>query len=161
MGWIRQAAAGAAGGIVAGAAISALQFATEKTSGTPSDLVKLGRKTSEALGSPYRYNPDRPAPEEQAMAHGGHMLLSAVLGALYPAARRLPGPNGVPGGLLFGAGLYPLLWGALGPALRLTPTPRQEGVPTVVQRLLIHAGFGLVTALVAEPLLPRRDDDEF
>ncbi|MCQ8239711.1 hypothetical protein [Rhizosaccharibacter radicis] len=141
--------AGAAGGTVGGLLISALMLGIERLDGGPNELVVLGRRAAEALGSPYRYNPAHPAVEEQLMSHGGHLLLSALLGALYPPARRLPGPDGALGGLVFGAGVYAALWGVVGPALRLTPTPRQEGAAVVARRLGIHLGFGLVTALIA------------
>lgn len=151
----RDVAAGALGGTVAGVLLSAVLLGLERATGKPSVLVELGRKTAAKLGSPYRYNPARPAPEEQVMSHGGHLALSAAMGAAWPAFRVLPGMGGAVGGLLFGAGFYPVLWGALGPALGLTPTPREEGVATVAQRVGLHAGFGLVTALVANAVSPR------
>lgn len=150
----REIGAGASGGVVAGLLLSALFLTQERVSGQPSDIVRLGRGAAEKLGSPYRYNPARPALEEQAMSHGGHLVLSAVMGAAYPAVRSLPGLRGAGGGLLFGAAFYPLLWGLLGPSLGLTPTPRQEGAATVAQRIGIHAGFGLITALVTNLLSP-------
>lgn len=147
--------AGAAGGTAAGLLLSGMFLGLERVTGKPSVLVELGRKTAAKLGSPYRYNPTKPAPEEQAMSHGGHLALSMAMGAVYPAFRALPGMGGVGGGLVFGAAFYPLLWGALGPALGLTPTPRAEGMATVAQRVGLHAAFGLVTALVANAMSPR------
>lgn len=152
----RELAGGAFGGTVAGLALSVLFLGLERASGKPSDIVQLGRKAAEKLGSPYRYNPDRPAVEEQAMSHGGHLALSAAMGAVYPLVRAIPGFRGAGGGLLFGAAFYPLLWGLLGPALGVTPTPREEGAATVTQRIGIHAAFGLITALVANAVSPAR-----
>ncbi len=150
----REIGAGASGGTIAGLLLSAMLLVQERATGQPNDIVRLGRKTAEKFGSPYRYNPARPALEEQAMSHGGHLVLSAAMGATYPAVRSLPGFRGAGGGLLFGAAFYPLLWGLLGPALGLTPTPREEGAATVMQRVGIHAAFGLVTALVTNALSP-------
>lgn len=153
---IRKFGAGVAGGTVAGALLSGLFLVLERASGKPSVLVELGRKTAAKLGSPYRYNPARVAPEEQMMSHGGHLALSAAMGAAYPAVRSLPGLGGAGGGLLFGAAFYPLLWGLLGPSLGLTPTPREEGAATVAQRIGLHALFGLVTALITNAISPLR-----
>lgn len=155
---MRRFVAGAMGGTVAGVLLSAWFLMLERASGKPSVLIELGRKTAAGLGSPYRYNPAKAAPEEQMMSHGGHLALSAAMGAAYPAVRSLPGFGGTTGGLLFGAAFYPLLWGLLGPSLGLTRTPREEGAATVAQRIGVHALFGLVTALVtnaASPTHPR------
>ena len=151
----KDVAAGALGGTAAGLLLSGMFLGMERVTGKPSVLVELGRKAAAKLGSPYRYNPSKAAPEEQAMSHAGHLALSAAMGAVYPAFHALPGMGGVSGGLLFGAGFYPLLWGALGPLIGLTPTPREEGLATVAQRVALHAGFGLVTALVANAVSPR------
>lgn len=153
---LKSIGAGAVGGTVAGALLSVLFLGLERASGKPSVLIELGRKTAAKLGSPYRYNPSRPALEEQLMSHGGHLALSAAMGATYPLLRPLPGLGGGAGGLLFGAAWYPVMWGALGPALKLTPTPRQEGAAMVAQRAGLHAAFGLVTALVTNALSPSR-----
>jgi hypothetical protein len=143
---------GAAGGIVAGATLTGLFLLIERASGKPSDIVQLGRRTATALGSPYLHQDSLPSTGEQLRYHGGHLLLSAGLGAVYPMVNHLPGVRGAPGGLLLGAACYPLFWGLLGPRLGLTPTPRQEGLATVARRLAIHAGFGLLAALVANLL---------
>jgi hypothetical protein len=155
MGWLKDAAAGAVGGTAAGLLLSGAFLGFERLSGEPSELVVLGRKVAAALGSPYRYKPSEAAPEEQAMSHGGHLLLSACLGAAYPLVRRAPGLDGVAGGLAYGMVLYPLLWGFLGPALGLTGSARGEGVAVVARRFGMHAGFGVVTAWIANRLSPR------
>lgn len=153
---LRDVAAGAAGGTVAGLLLTAMFLGLERTSGQPSDIVQLGRRTANRLGSPYQHQNSMPALDEQATYHGGHLALSAAMGALYPATRALPGMRGIGGGLLFGAAFYPVMWGLLGPALKLTPTPRAEGLATAARRVGIHAAFGLVTALVANAISPRR-----
>lgn len=91
---MRDVAAGAVGGTIAGLMLSGLFLTLERVSGKPSVLVELGRKTAVRLGSPYRYNPATPAPEEQIMSHGGHLALSAAMGAAYPVVRGLPGLRG-------------------------------------------------------------------
>lgn len=153
---VKTIAAGAAGGTVAGLLLSGVFLGVERASDKPSVLIELGRKTAAKIGSPYRYNPSKPAPEEQLMSHGGHLALSAAMGATYPLIRPLPFMSGIPGSLLFGAAFYPLLWGMLGPVLKLTPTPAEEGTVMVAQRIGFHALFGLVTALVTNALAPER-----
>ncbi len=149
-------AAGATGGTVAGIVLSVGFLAMERTTGKPSELVVLGRRTAATLGSPYIYNPDHPALEEQLLSHGGHLALSAALGVLYASIRTVPGFRGAGGGALFGAACYPLLWGLLGPTLRLTPPPVVEGLPRIAGRLGLHAAFGLITALATGALAPGR-----
>ena len=151
----RRIGSGALGGIAGGAVLTAVLLGMERGSNTPSDIVKLGRKTASALGSPYQHQDTMPALDEQLRYHGGHLALSAAMGATYPALRSLPVLRGPGGSLLYGAAFYLLFWGVLGPRLRLTPTPRQEGAATVTQRVGFHALFGLVTGLVADALAPR------
>ena len=159
MAWVKDAAAGAAGGVVAGLLLSATLLGLERLSGEPSELVVLGRKVAAALGSPYRYKPSEAAPEEQWMSHGGHLLLSGCLGSGYAAVRRVPGLDGAAGGAVYGAALYQLLWGFLGPALGLTASAHGAGLAVVARRLGMHAGFGVVTALLTDRLSPRAGRD--
>ena len=151
----RRVGAGALGGVAGGAVLTAVLLGMERSSNMPSDIVKLGRRTASALGSPYQHQDTMPALDEQLRYHGGHLALSASMGAFYPALRSLPVLRGRGGSLLYGAAFYLLFWGVVGPRLRLTPTPRQEGAATVAQRVGLHALFGLVTALVADALAPR------
>ena len=150
----RRIGSGALGGLAAGAMLTALMLGIERSSDTPSDIVRLGRKAANALGSPYLHQESMPALDEQLRYHGGHLVLSAAMGSTYPALRSLPVLRGPGGSLLFGAAFYLLFWGLLGPRLRLTLTPRQEGTATVAQRVGLHALFGLVTGLVADGLAP-------
>ena len=152
--------AGATGGLVAGTVLSLLFLVLERASGKPSDIVRLGRRTANTLGSPDLHQDSLPTFDEQVRYHGGHLVLSATMGATYPAMRRLPGLRGAAGGLVFGVAFYGLLWGLVGPRLGLTPTPRQEGAAQVAQRIGIHALLGLVTAPVAGPLCRAADRTE-
>lgn len=152
---MRDLVAGSLGGLAGGVAVSAMMLATEQRTGAPSELINLGRKTAERLDTPHRQRRADPAANEQAMSHGGHLALSAAAGALLPTLRHATGLSIVPAGLLFGLGFYLLAWGGAGPALRLTPTPIQEGPAKVGQRLMIHAVFGTVTAYVADRLARR------
>lgn len=150
----RRLGSGALGGLVAGTALTALLLGIERSSRTPSDIVRLGRKAASALGSPYLHQESMPALDEQLRYHGGHLALSAAMGATYPALRTLPVVCGPGGSLLFGGAFYLLFWGLLGPRLSLTSTPREEGAATVARRVGLHALFGLVTGLVADALAP-------
>lgn len=152
---VRDLVAGTVGGLAGGVAISAMMLAMERQSGTPSELVRLGRKTAERLDTPHRRRNADPDLGEQAMSHGGHLALSVAGGVAYPALRRVTGLSTLPAGLLFGLGFYLLAWGGAGPALSLTPTPAQEGPAKIGQRLMIHAVFGAVTAFVADRLARR------
>lgn len=133
--------AGLLGGLADGV-VSAAMLAMEQRSGTPSELVKLERKTTLKLGAPHRRGQPAGA-GEQAISHGSHLLLSTAAGAARVPLRRATGLSGVPAGLLFGLGFYLLTWGVAGPA-------------KVGQTLAIHALFGVVTTLVADRILGRR-----
>ncbi len=150
----RAANAGAVGGLVAGGLVSLAYLALERASGRPSELVRLGRSTATALGSPYRHQDSLPAPDEQLRYHGIHLALSALMGAAYPAVRHLPGFRGAFGGMLYGAGYYALFWGLVGPRLGLVPTPRRDGATRALGKLALLSGFGLVTAAIAGALAP-------
>ncbi len=147
--------AGAIGGLVAGALVSLAYLGLERASGKPSELIKLGRSTAIAFGSPYRHQDSLPAPDEQVRYQGAHLALSTLMGAAYPLARQLRFYRGALGGALYGASFYALFWGLAGPRLGLTPTPRADGAALAGQKLALLSGFGLVTASIADALSPR------
>jgi hypothetical protein len=92
--------------------------------------------------------------QEEGAAHGGHLALSAASGALYGALR----PDGaapVEAGLAFGMGFLVLAYGAAGPALRLAPPPTRDAPARNLQHVMVHALFGIATALVADRLQRR------
>ena len=80
--------AGAIGGLVAGALVSLAYLGLERASGKPSELIKLGRSTAIALGSPYRHQDSLPAPDEQVRYQGVHLALSTLMG---PVSTRCSG----------------------------------------------------------------------
>ena len=142
-GWISGALAGS---LVAGLAISALMLAKERGSGEPSDLVVWERKGARDVGlSPRRGEADG---LEQAVAHGGHLALSALGGAAYAAAFEEDAPV-VASGLAFGSAFYVACHWVLGPLLRLKPPEWREPPEAVTQHLVVHAVFGVLIALGA------------
>ena len=146
----REALAGAIGGLVGGAALSLAFLVLERATGDTSDLVQIGRRGARQLGQPHRPLPAPPSAAEELSVHGGHMVLSGVLGVGYAVLRRGLALGTVPSGLLFGLGVYPLAFGILGPLLGITKAPWQEKPRLLVQRAVAHVVFGTVTALVAD-----------
>ena len=148
-----RAGAGAAGGLIGGLLVSAAMVVKQALMGQPSDLVQLERKAAGAR-LPPRLQAQGSAGEE-AVAHGGHLAVSILSGAAYGVLkpdRTAP----VPAGLAFGLSFWALAYGGVGPALDLTPAPRREPAGGHAQHLLLHAVFGMATALVADRILRRR-----
>lgn len=143
----QRAAAGAAGGLAGGLLVSAILLLKQAVTGRPSDLVQLERKVASPR-TPSWLQGDADLREE-GVAHGGHMALSIASGAAYSALK----PAGVApigGGLAFGAGFLALAYGGIGPALRLTPPPWRDTPANNLQHVVVHALFGITTALVAD-----------
>lgn len=146
----RDAAAGALGGLVAGAVLSGAMLLLERSGRGPSDLVLMERRGARELDLPHRRMDAEPDTGEQAFGHTGHLLLSAALGSGLGIVRRGLGTTAPKAGLLLGLGFYPVAFGLLGPLLGLTRPPWREGPGKVVQNILMHAAFGAVTGLVAD-----------
>jgi hypothetical protein len=108
--------------------------------------LQVERKFEARLGLASRTS----AQEEQRVAMGGHLLLSAALGAAYgllqAALRQPPFPSGP----LYGLGLYAVTLAGIGPALKLVPPPREQRPAAVGRQVMMHAVYGVVTALVAD-----------
>lgn len=95
-------------------------------------------------------------PDEMALSMGGHLLFSAVLGALYGViglTLRLPL---LPYGPLYGLGLYVVNLLGFGPMLGITKGPWGEQPITVGRRIMMHLMFGLVTALMVNRSLSQK-----
>lgn len=142
-------AAGAAGGLAGGLIMTAFMTVATRAGIINTPLpMKVQRWAEDKAGVE-----NRPAGlQEEATAQGGHLLFSATLGALYGAlnsAVRLPT---LPSGSIYGAGLYALNLGALGPASGITRGPWNEKPTTAGRRLMMHVLFGTVTAFVASKL---------
>lgn len=138
--------AGAVGRVAGGLLVSAVMVLKEAIAGRPSDLVQLER----GLVRPGRRRFNAPAAaEEQALAHGGHLALSAACGALYGALKPEDAAP-VNAGLAFGMGFLALAYGIAGPAFRLTPKPWRDTPADNLQHVALHALFGVTTALMAE-----------
>lgn len=146
----REVLAGAIGGLVGGAALSVAFLLLERATRENSDLVQIGRRGAWQLGQRHHPLPAPPSAAEELSVHGGHMVLSGVLGVGYAVLRRGLALGSVPSGLLFGLGFYPLAFGLLGPLLGITKAPWQEKPRLLVQRAVAHAVFGTVTAFTAD-----------
>lgn len=146
----RDAAAGAAGGLAAGAVLSGIMLLLERSGRGPSDLVLMERRGARELGLPRRSMDAPPGAGEQATGHAGHLLLSAALGAGLGIVRRGLGTTAPKAGLLLGLGFYPIAFGLVGPALGLTRPPWRERPAKAGQNILLHAVFGAVTGFVAD-----------
>ncbi len=146
----RDAVAGAAGGLVAGAVLSAIMLLQDRSGRGPSDLVLMERRAARELDLPHRRRGAAPDTREQTAGHSGHLLLSAALGSGLGIIRRGLGTTPPKAGLLLGLGSYPLAFGLLGPLLGLTRPPWRERPSKVGQNILMHAVFGAVTGFVGD-----------
>jgi hypothetical protein len=145
----RDMAAGAAGGLAGGLVMTAFMTVATRAGIIETSLpVKVERWAEDQAGIVERPTGVR----EEALAQGGHLVFAAALGAAYGtlnAAFRLPP---IPSGPLYGAALYAVDLGALGPAADITRGPWNEQITTAGRRLMMHVAFGTVTALVADRL---------
>jgi hypothetical protein len=146
----RDAAAGVAGGLMAGAVLSGVMLLLERSGRGPSDLVLIERRGARELHLPHRRMGAPPDMREQTAGHTGHLLLAAALGSGLGIIRRGLGTTLPKAGLLLGLGFYPFAFGLLGPLLGLTRAPWRERPAKVGQNILMHALFGAVTGLVAD-----------
>jgi hypothetical protein len=148
----RDAATGALGGLAGGLALTVVMLLAKRATGEPSDGVAMLRRGERQLGLPHRQEAARPTMREEAMAEGGHLLLSTALGGGFGVLRRGLGLSAQPAGLVLGLGFYPLAHWLAGPLLGLMRPPWRQQPVKLAQRVALHAVFGAVTALVADRL---------
>jgi hypothetical protein len=140
----REVAAGAVGGLAGGTGMIGLMM-LGKRKGLEPLPIKIERWAEDRLDVADRLGPR----QETAAGMGGHLAYSAALGGVYGALRSAFNLPAVPTGPLYGLGLYAVNVLGIGPALGITKSPAKER-PTVVRRqLMMHAFYGVVTALVA------------
>lgn len=152
----RSIVAGMLGGVAAGAVLTGAMVGSQAAGlDKADDMVRIGRRAGERLGIGRRRLDERPSVQEEVVAQGVHLALSAALGALYGAAYRRLGLSVLPSGLLLGLGFYPLAWGVAGPLLGVTEKPWEAPPRYLVQRGLFHAVFGIATALATKQLVRR------
>ncbi|MBE7217467.1 MAG: hypothetical protein INR64_03255 [Caulobacteraceae bacterium] len=144
LGWTLGAVAG---GLVGGAAISALMITGERRSGEPSELIALERAGAERIGAPAPAPASAALPDarEQAVTQGGHLVLSAIGGVAYAAAFDEDAPL-VLSGLGFGAAFWALAHGLLKPVVSTSAPEWSESPKIVGVHLAVHAVFGLCIA---------------
>ncbi len=150
---MRSILAGMAGGLAAGALTSGVA-AFGRESGT------LHKTMAENARDWLQQNTSSPPPGPVA-EHGSHFGMAALLGGLYgltrPLTRFIPAPIM---GALFGAGLYYTNAAAIAPAIGMTEGEDKADKKISYERLAVHVGFGVVTALVAAALAERSHDDD-
>jgi len=153
---MRNIVAGAAGGLAGGALLTALMLGSQAAGmDKADDVIRIGRRAGRQLRLGRRRLDERPSIPEAATFHGAHLALSAAIGALYGAFHRRLGLSAVPSGLLLGLGFYPLAFGVAGPALGITEKPWEAEPRLLAQRGVLHAVFGVVTAVVTEGIARR------
>jgi hypothetical protein len=148
----QRAASGAVGGLAGGLLVSAILLIKQALTRRPSDLAQLQRKLMPAYAPSWLA--DGPDPWEESAAHGGHLGLSVASGALYGALKPAAA-DPVTSGLVFGAGFLALAYAGAGPALRLTPPPWRDTRANNLQHAVVHALFGITTAVVADRVTRR------
>ena len=137
-----------AGSLVAGLGITAMMMAGEKKSGKPSELINLERASARKLDVQTLNATDMPTNTEQAVAQGGHLLLSGLAGAVYAAVSD-EDTDPLVGGVLFGLFFYGLAHWLTGPALGVKQPEWTQGSKTIGMHTINHVVFGLVTAFSA------------
>lgn len=144
-----------AGSLVAGLGLTALLLAGERKSGKPSEIVDLERASAAKLGLAVPRRNALPDAREQAIAQGGHLLLSAAAGAVYAAATDEDAPI-VSSGVAFGLVFYAAMHWLLGPLLGVKPPEWRSGGGTIGMHALNHVLFGVITAAFAGAASRRR-----
>lgn len=155
MGLTSNMLAGIIGGLAGGTVMQAAMMMGQRTGmiETPVPL-KIERQLEERAGIDEKTTPQ----QEQMLAMGEHMMISAAYGAGYGALQQTLGLPALPGGAIYGLGVYALNFAGLGPALGLMPGPWREEPMTVGRRMMMHAIYGTVTALVADQMRPRVEE---
>lgn len=146
------------GSLVAGLGTTAMTMVEEKRSGKPSELIDLQRKSARRLAIQTPSAVALPTGTEQAIAQGGHLLLSGLAGAVYAAASSEK-TNPLTGGILFGLAFYAVAHWLTGPLLGVKAPEWTQGRKAIAMHTMNHLGFGLITAFAARALsrrLPRR-----
>jgi hypothetical protein len=151
----RRLAGAIAGGLVAGIGISALLMSGERRSGRPSELAVLERSAAGRLGLATPPADALPGAGEQAAIQGGHLLLSALAGAVY-AATTDDDAGTVPSGIAFGLAFYAFAHWIAGPALGIKQPEWRSDPATLGMHAANHLAFGLATAAGARAARPAR-----
>ena len=152
----REVTAGAAGGLAGGIVLTGAMLAAERLGLVDKSLpVKVERWTAYHAGVDPEDLKGPVTIGEEAVAHSGHLVASAALGATYGVLRARYDAPAVSSGLVFGLGLFALNLGVIGPALTITRKPWNERPRILGQRAVLHALFGVVTAVVAERIARR------
>lgn len=138
-----------AGGLIAGLAITAMLIAGEKKSGKPSELTDLERQSAAKLGVTTPDGDTLPAPTEQVVIQGGHLLLSAAAGAVF-ASTVDEDTAIIPAGVGFGLAFYAAMHWITGPLLGVKKPEWQSDAATIGMHTFNHVAFGLATAAGAK-----------
>jgi hypothetical protein len=146
-------ARGAAGGVGATAAMSAVMLAAQKV-GLMGELPpqKITDHILGARGRRARYLTPRPA--RRALAALNHFAFGATCGALFGVAREVwgaramrPAPR-LAAGLAFGTAVWALSYAGWVPAARIMPMPQRDRSGRPTSMVLAHWVFGGVIAEV-------------
>lgn len=84
----RDAINGAIGGLAGGLVLTGAMLLAERMTGEPSDGVQMLRRGARELDLPRRRVMAPPTLGEEIAAEGGHLVLSALLGAGFGVLRR-------------------------------------------------------------------------
>ena len=145
----RRMAGSVGGALVAGLALTAMTMAQERKTGKPSELTDLERTGAAKLGADTPPALSPPYAREQAIAQGGHLLLSALAGAAYAAAAD-GDADVLPSGIAFGLAFYAAAHWVTGPALGLKHPEWKSDLRTIGMHTMNHVLFGLATAAGAK-----------
>lgn len=145
----RRLAGAIGGGLFAGLALTAMTMAQEKKTGKPSELTDLERAGAAKLNAGTSPSAGPPDAREQAIAQGGHLLLSALAGAAY-ATTTDEDADVLRSGVAFGLAFYAASHWVTGPALGLKQPEWKSDLPTIGMHTMNHVLFGLATAFGAK-----------
>ncbi len=145
--------AGALGGLAGGLVMTAVMMAGKQAGMIDQPLpLKFEREFEERVGIQ-----ERPGPTQaMVLSQAEHLLFSAGLGAGYGALQSALDAPAIPAGPLYGLGVYAIMLGGIGPALDVTAGPWNEEPMTLGRRMMMHAVYGAVTALVFERVRQER-----
>ena len=136
------------GGLVAGFVLAVWLVVGEVVTRTPSQLTMMERQIAGWFDGATPIDAPMITFAEEYSGIAGHLVLSAIIAAVYPFVWRRDRSVAL-NGLLFGAALFIAAHAIVGQLLRLTPGMWNFPLSVFVQGCIINGFFGLCTAYFA------------
>lgn len=148
-GW-QKAAAGAVGGAAGALGMTIFRQSMQEVNKGDTPLpLKIERRLENRLGLGHKTDHEG----EVGLAAIEHLAIGAGTGLLYPLIRSYVRIPILAGGLLFGVIAWAIYVAGIGPVLNLSSPLHEQSRLKFIRRFVAHLIYGVVTAVVAEPLI--------